>query len=306
MSNHANMRKHINFTGILCILLLSVSCNRHKQDYDASGTFEATEVIVSSEAQGRLIRFDMEEGAVFREGETVGYVDSLQLYLQKLQLSANNRAVVSQTADVSKQIAATREQIEKQERELKRFEELYRHKAATQKQVDDIHSQLFVLRRQLDAQISTLSNSNRSISDQSDALTIQAAQLEDQLRKCRITIPINGRILTKYAEQDELATVGKPLFKIADTDNLYLRAYVTSGQLEKVKVGQKTTVLADYGKDRTTSYEGVVTYIGEKAEFTPKGIQTDDERANLVYPVKIAVRNDGYLKIGMYGRVKFE
>ena len=221
-----------------------------------------------------------------------------------MQLLTSVKSVQSRRSDIAKQIAATKEQIAKAEKEKKRNENLLKSNAATQKQVDDIDSQLAVLQKQLAAQISTLQNSNQSVTEESSAMEIQVAQVEDQLQKSHIISPINGTVLSKYAEAGELATQGKPLFKIADIENMYLRAYIIADQLTQMKLGQEVKVFADYGEDGKREYTGKVTWISDKAEFTPKTIQTRDERANLVYAVKIAVKNDGYLKIGMYGEVK--
>lgn len=288
------------------ILFVLTACGNGKGDFDASGTFESTEVIVSSEANGKVMQFNVEEGDLLKSGQEVGYIDTVQLYLKKLQLLSSAKSVQSRRSDITKQIAATKEQIAKAEKEKRRNENLLKSNAATRKQVDDIESQLAVLQKQLAAQISTLQNNNQSVTEESSAIEVQVAQLEDQLRKCRIISPINGTVLSKYTEAGELASQGKPLFKIADVNNMYLRAYVIAGQLTQIKLGQEVKVYADYGKDDRREYAGKVTWISDKAEFTPKTIQTKDERANLVYAVKVAVKNDGYLKIGMYGEIKLE
>lgn len=208
-----------------------------------------------------------------------------------------------QRPDILKQVAATKEQIVQAQRERDRVANLLRVGAANQKQLDDAESLLKVLRKQLAAQNSTLQNSDQSLTWQSSSVGIQVAQVEDQLKKCHIVAPLTGTVLAKYAEAGELAAPGTPLFKIADMEQIYLRAYITSEQLSEVKLGQKVTVYADYGKDVRTAYPGVVTWISDSSEFTPKTILTKDERANLVYAVKVAVKNDGMLKIGMYGGV---
>lgn len=290
---------------LLTASLLALSaCGNGKGDYDASGTFEATEVIVSSEANGKILQFHVEEGQLLAADKEVGCIDTLQLYLKKMQLLASGKAVANKSMDINKQIAATKEQISKAEYERKRTENLLKENAATGKQIDDIDSQIAVLKKQLEAQISTLQRGNASVTEESSAYEIQVAQLEDQLRKCHITSPINGTILAKYAEAGELATQGKPLFKVADVQNMFLRAYITADQLSLLKLGDKVKVFSDLGEDNRREYEGVITWISDESEFTPKTIQTRDERANLVYAVKIAVKNDGYLKIGMYGEMK--
>jgi len=298
------MKTTMNYFFAATLLLSLAACGNSNSQYDAMGTFEATEVIVSSEGNGKLMRFDVIEGQPLKYGQEVGYIDTVQLYLTKVRLQESNRAVLSNLPDVKKQIAALREEIEKQRTEKARFEALVAGNAANQKQVDDIDSRLKVLEKQLDAQLSTLQNNTRSISGESAAILAQIEQLDDQLNKCRIVSPLRGTVLTKYAEQGELATQGRALFKIADMSTIFLRAYITSDQLSAIKLGQQLTLFSDYGNDNLKEYKGTVTWISDKAEFTPKSILTKNERANLVYAVKIAVKNDGYLKIGMYGQVK--
>lgn len=290
----------------ILLAMLVVACGKKQGNFDASGTFEATEVLVSSEATGKILDFRVEEGELLQDGQVVGQVDSVQLYLKKMQLLASVKATESRRSDIAKQIAATGQQIATARREKKRYENLVELQAANAKQVDDINAQIALLEKQLAAQKSTLENGNRGVTEESSALEIQVAQLDDQLRKCRISSPISGTVLAKYAEPGELATVGKPLFKIADIENMFLRAYVVSTQLTGLKLGQQVTVVADYGTDDKREYKGRVSWISDKAEFTPKTIQTHDERANLVYAVKIAVKNDGYMKIGMYGEMRMD
>ena len=297
--------KSRNLLGLCSLLALFSSCGNGAPKYDATGTFETTEVLVSAEASGRLLYFDIEEGMLLKAGEEVGVVDTVQLYLKKLQLEASLKSVEEQRPDILKQVAATKEQISAAQRERNRVANLLKVGAANQKQLDDAEDQLEVLRKQLVAQNSTLSNSHQSLTWQSSSVGIQVAQVEDQLKKCHITSPITGTVLAKYAEAGELTAMGTPLFKVADTEQMYLRAYITSEQLSQVKLGQKVTVFSDYGTDEHKQYPGVVTWISDTSEFTPKTILTKNERANLVYAVKIAVHNDGLLKIGMYGGVEF-
>lgn len=296
--------RHIHFLSIAWALLLLSACGSNGHKYDATGTFEATEVIVSAEASGKLLRFDIEEGTVLRAGTEVGIIDTVQLSLLKRQQETSMKSVKSQLPDFNKQVAVIKQQIATATREKHRIENLLKAGAANEKQLDDINSEINLYERQLAAQSSSLNISTQSLTEQSSAIHIQVAQTLDQLLKCYITAPISGTILAKYMEAGELATVGKPLFKIADVENLFLRAYITSEQLSQVKLGDKVTVIADYGADKRTEYPGVITWISDRSEFTPKTILTKDERANLVYAVKIAVKNDGYLKIGMYGGVK--
>lgn len=297
--------KSRNLLGLCSLLALFSACGSGAPKYDATGTFETTEVLVSAEASGRLLYFDIEEGMLLKAGEEVGVVDTVQLYLKKLQLEASLKSVEEQRPDILKQVAATKEQISAAQRERNRVANLLKVGAANQKQLDDAEDQLEVLRKQLVAQNSTLSNSHQSLTWQSSSVGIQVAQVEDQLKKCHITSPIIGTVLAKYAEAGELTAMGTPLFKVADTEQMYLRAYITSEQLSQVKLGQKVTVFSDYGTDEHKQYPGVVTWISDTSEFTPKTILTKNERANLVYAVKIAVHNDGLLKIGMYGGVEF-
>lgn len=297
--------KLIKLAGTFFLLLIIAACGSSIPGYDATGTFETTEVLVSSEVSGKLLWLDIEEGTILKAGQQVGLVDTVQLYLKKMQLEASVKSVKGQLPDIVKQVAALKEEIVTAEREKRRVESLLKAGAANQKQLDDADAHLEVLRKQLIAQGATLANSRESLSWQSSSVGIQVAQVEDQLMKCHITSPINGTVLAKYAEAGELATVGKPLFKVADMEQMYIRAYITSEQLSQMKIGQKVTVFSDYGNDEKKEYPGVVTWISERSEFTPKTILTKDERANLVYAVKIAVKNDGYLKIGMYGGVRF-
>ena len=291
----------IGMYGVALIML--AACGKGIPGYDATGTFEATEVIVSAEAAGKLLRLEVEEGTRLKAGEEIGLVDTVQLYLKKLQLEASMKSVESQRPDLAKQIAATKQQIATAEREKKRVENLLAAGAANQKQLDDWDAQVKLLERQLVAQESSLQNSTNSLIEQGNSVAIQVAQMEDQLAKCHVQSPIEGTVLAKYAEAGELAAIGKPLFKVAEVDRMYLRAYITSEQLSQVKLGDEVTVYADYGNSEQKAYPGVVTWISDRSEFTPKTILTKNERANLVYAVKIAVKNDGALKIGMYGGV---
>lgn len=297
--------KSRNLLGLCSLLAFFSACGNGAPKQDATGTFETTEVLVSAEASGRLLYFDIEEGMLLKAGEEIGVVDTVQLYLKKLQLEASIKSVEEQRPDILKQVAATKEQISAAGRERNRVANLLKVGAANQKQLDDAEDLLEVLRKQLVAQNSTLSNSHQSLTWQSSSVGIQVAQVEDQLKKCHITSPITGTVLAKYAEAGELTAMGTPLFKVADTEQMYLRAYITSEQLSQVKLGQKVTVFSDYGTDEHKQYPGVVTWISDTSEFTPKTILTKNERANLVYAVKIAVHNDGLLKIGMYGGVEF-
>jgi HlyD family secretion protein len=294
-----------NKIALMGLLLTStfVSCKKSSNDFFATGTFETTEVIVSSEATGKILSLNVEEGQVLKQGELVGAIDSVQLYLKKQQLLTSSKAIQNRRPDVKKQIAALEQQIATAKTERKRIENLLKANAANHKQLDDVNAQILVLEKQLDAQKTTLITSNDAITDETKGVAIQVEQVQDQLRKCYIISPIGGTVLVKYSEKGEVAMPGKAIFKIADTNEMILRAYLTADQLTQVKIGQQLKVFADFGKDQTREYSGVISWISNKSEFTPKTIQTRDERANLVYAVKIKVKNDGYLKIGMYGSV---
>lgn len=286
--------------------LILAACGNGSDQYDASGVFEATEVVVSAKSAGEIMQFDIQEGQDVTAGCQVGYIDTVQLHLRKEQLSASLKAVQSRHYNVDRQIAALRQQIETQKREQKRFEELVASNVANQKQLDDITAQVDMLEKQLAAQQETLSNNNSGISGESLSLKAQIAQIEDQIRKSVIASPIDGTVLAKYAESGELAGQGRSLFKVADIGNLFLRVYITADQITELKIGQPVKVYADQGKSDRREYLGTVSWISDKAEFTPKTIQTRNERANLVYAVKVAVKNDGYIKRGMYGEIKID
>ncbi len=293
------------YTTIGMLAMTLAACDSNEKDYDATGTFEATEVTVSAEQNGRLLMLDINEGARVGAGQQVALIDTTQLYLKARQVGATKLVYAAQRPDVTKQIATVQQQLAKARQEQQRFAELVKDGAANRKTLEDAESQVKVLERQLVALQSSLSTSTNSLNAQMSTADIQRLQVADELRKCHVTTPIAGTVLDKYMERGEFATVGKPLFKLADTDNMYLRAYVTTAQLKNVKVGQAVKVLADYGNGERKEYAGKVTWISAKSEFTPKTILTDDERADLVYAVKIAVRNDGGIKIGMYGEVVF-
>ena len=296
------MRKIYALAGVALML---AACSTGEKEYDATGTFEATETTVFAEQSGALLKLEVNEGDELDMGREVGLIDTTQTWLKILQLSATKEVYQSQKPDMERQIAATRQQLAKARQEEQRYRELVADGASPSKMLDDAASQVKVLQRQLEAQISSLSTSTRALDKQKAATDVQVSQLRDMLRKCHIVTPTGGTVLEKYVERGEFVAVGKPLFKLADTQNMYMRAYVTSAQLQTVKLGQKVKVFADYGNGQKKEYEGTITWISSRSEFTPKSILTDDERADLVYAVKVAVRNDGFVKIGMYGEVKF-
>lgn len=293
-------------TGVLvAATAVLVSCGGNGSRYDAEGSFESEEVTVSAEATGKILEFGVREGQKVASGEKLGCIDSLQLQLAKMQLEKNVTAVRSGRPDVSRQIAALNTQMKTLRKERTRVGKLLKDGAATQKQMDDINSQIAVLEAQTAAQKSALGNSALGIDAQSSSLELQIAQMEDRIAKCSIVSPVSGTVLTKYVNAGEFAATGRPLLKIADLENVYLRAYVTSAQLSGMRIGQKVRTFADFGGENVREYEGTVEWISPKSEFTPKNIQTADERENLVYAVKIAVKNDGFIKLGMYGGILF-
>ncbi len=296
--------KKISFFTLIAIISLS-SCTK-KSQFDASGTFETEETIISSEGTGRIKEFSIEEGQTLKAGQYIGFIDTAQLYFNKKNLEAQIQAGLSKRPDIAAQVASLQVQLQNAQHEQTRISNLVKADAATQKQLDDQTSMVAQIQKQIDAQLSTLDISTQSINKETVPLRALIQQMNDQLGKCYLINPINGTVLSKYARLNEEATPGKPLYKIADVSTLLLRAYVTNDQFSQIKLGQKVKVFIDSTADNYKEYEGTVTWISDKAEFTPKTIQTKDERANLVWATKIAVKNDGYLKIGMYADVKFK
>ena len=290
---------------IVCIAALLGACNSNKKEYDATGTFEATETTVSAEQSGTLLNFALEEGDDVEAGQEIGLIDTTQIWLKIRQATATKAVYQSQKPDLQKQIAVTRQQLAKAKTEQQRYRELVNDGAAPAKMLDDATSQVQVLQRQLDAQVSTLNTQLSTLNSQMSATDVQTSQLRDQLQKCHIKSPAAGTVLEKYVERGEFVSPGKPLFKMGEVKQMFLRAYVTSAQLQNIKIGQAVKVFADYGNGQKKEYDGTISWISSSSEFTPKTIVTDDERADLVYAVKIAVKNDGYIKIGMYGEVKW-
>jgi len=300
--------KHYTMKTITYIILGSIavffaSCSSENGDYDASGTFEATEIVISSEVNGKILSFELTEGQKLEANHHVGTIDSVQTYLRKKQLLNSIKAIKSRHPEIQKQIAVIEQQIATQKKENQRIENLVKANAANQKQLDDINAHIALLEKQLEAQKSSLTITTNGMNEDISTIEVQIEQLNDQLKKCRIINPIDGTVLVKYTEANELAVPGKSLYKIADIDNMIFRAYLTSDQLTKIKIGQEVKVFADFGEE-TREYNGKVEWISSKSEFTPKTIQNQDERANLVYAIKVGIKNDGYLKIGMYGQIK--
>ena len=316
------------------VTLMITACGKKEKAFDATGTFEATEVTVSAKATGELKSFDVTEGLTLESGSLVGHIDTYQLVLKKQQLetqrgqlaaskrqmASNRSATNSQQLDLNKQLSSIQQQIANAQRERQRYAELVKDGAVPRKQLDDIDNQIKVLNRQLEATRDQIRSNNAALAEQGkgiaaqmDGIDSQVAgidaqqrQLDDQIANADIVAPISGTVLEKYVEQGEYVTTGKPLFKMANVDQMFIRAYVTSAQLQQIKVGQPCKVFADYGNGQKKEYAGTITWISSRSEFTPKTILTDDERADLVYAVKIAFQNDGYVKIGMYGEVKFQ
>lgn len=288
---------------ILLSAIVLTGCSEEKQ-FDATGTFEsANEIIVSGEANGKIMALNLQEGDKVSSGQILGYIDTTQLHLTKLQLQKNSTSLQINKPDIEKQIAALQEQIKKQEFEQQRLLNLKKDGAASQKQIDDIASAIAVLKSQLNAQLSTLKKTTGSVDEQSRSIDIQIAQIDDRIQKSLITAPVNGTVTAKFMNAGEFAAAGKPIYKVADLDNMYLRAYFTSAQIADIKIGQKVKVTADFGDEKEYAYDGTVIWIAADHEFTPKNIQTKESRADLVYAVKIAVKNDGRIKIGTYGEV---
>lgn len=286
-----------------CAVSAVVSCADGNGSVTASGTFEAEEITVSAESSGKLICFAVREGSEVKEGETVGLIDTVSLYLNKLQLERNIQALESGKPDAEAQLAVMEARLENGRRELDRLSRLVESDAATRKQYDDAQASVEILEKQIEATESSLASNLASIDAQIAALEVQIARIEDGLSKCRIVSPADGTVLSRYAHAGEIASAGRALFKVADLRHMFLRAYFTSGQLKDVSLGQEVRVTADFGGGNVREYPGTVAWISSKSEFTPKSIQTDSDRENLVYAVKIAVENDGYIKIGMFGKV---
>jgi HlyD family secretion protein len=301
------------------VSLLLFACNNDKPNFDASGTFEVDETVVSSEASGQIKALDIREGSVLAKDSIVGYIDSVPLELQKAQAEATLDALHEKTINVAPQVKLLNDQIsvlkvqlENAIHEKERTERLIKADAATQKQLDDINTQIAVYKKQIavnqqqiKVQQSNTGAQNRTILSQSKPLKKSVAQIEEQLKRTKIKNPIEGTVLTKYAMAGEYTNPGKALYSIGNLSEITLRVYVTGNQFANIKLNQQVKVFVDSTANTFKEYSGVITWISDKAEFTPKTIQTKDERANLVYAVKIHVKNDGLLKIGMYGEVKF-
>jgi HlyD family secretion protein len=310
--------KKLIFTGSIIAAMLFVGCNNNGNAFDASGTFEADETIVSSEMPGKIISFNVEEGMHLGKDSVVGAVDATSIDLQQEQVEASINALNQKTSSVTEQVRLLQDQLSVQQTKLDnllhertRIENLLKADAATGKQLDDINYQIEavkidmrVTQQQINVQKNNVATQNRSILSEADPMRKRIAQLKDQANRANIVNPISGTVITKYAEAGEVTSSGKALYKIADLSELNLRAYVDGTQLPAIKLGQQVKVMIDKGKKEYKEYQGTIIWISDKAEFTPKTIQTKEERANLVYAIKVKVKNDGFLKIGMYGEVK--
>ena len=308
------MKKIISLTSLLILSACSP-----KNTYDASGNFTADEVIVSAQQTGQLIAYEVEEGKTLTEGQKVGQINVEVLKLQKEQVEATISSLKEKTLSPADQVALIRSQYEvqkaqldQQQRELARVQQLVAGGAATQKQLDDLtaiveqlHKQLAVTQNQLRVSLTNINTQNRNVMSQEAPLQKNAEAVQVQINQGEIINPIMGTVLVNYALKGEMQTFGKPLYKIANMEILTLKAYITGDQLTQIKLGQQVTVRTDAGKGEYRTYQGEITHISNKAEFTPKTIQTKSERANLVYAIKVKVKNDGYLKIGMYGEALF-
>lgn len=304
---------------LTALVFVITSCSNNQKEYDATGTFEATEVTVAAKSSGELKRFTLNEGENLNANQVVGNIDAYELQQKQdeltavlQQLDATASSTSSRQLNLKEQLASLSQQITHEQQEQKRFAELVKDGAVPRKQLDDINNQIQVLQKQYEATRNQIQSNNSSLEKQISAIQAQKQgvmaqkrQLEEKISNTQVFSPLQGTVLEKYVEQGEFVSIGKPLFKVADTNKMFIRAYITSEQLKSIKVGQKATVFADYGNGQKKQYNGVVTWISNRSEFTPKTILTDDERADLVYAIKIQFTNDGYAKIGMYGEVKF-
>ncbi len=298
------MKKYIILSNLFIIIFLS-SCNSGKNNFDASGTFETIETIVSSEVNGKIIQLNIEEGQAIEQGALIAVIDTSQLYLKKKQLKATINSILSRQPEIAKQLSSLQEQILTTEREKKRIENLVKSEAVGTKQLDDINSNLKILNKQYIALQSNLEISKNGLNQDIVPLQVQIEQTQDLIEKSKILNPIKGVVLSKYAESNEITALGKPICKIARLDELVFRMYVSGDQLPLLKTGQSLNITIDAGNGEKKDVKGKITWISSEAEFTPKTIQTKDERANLVYAIKLLVPNDGSIKLGMYGEVRF-
>jgi len=286
---------------LIAALISTASCSDRNKKSDAYGTFEATEVIVSSEAIGRVLKFIIEEGQNLMTGDQVGLIDTTDLNLNRNQLMARKKAILSKLVNISTQIKVYEQQKDNLLIDKHRVKKLMKDGAATQKQLDDIEGGVKVV----NMQILAVKSQKQGVLDEGNTIDVQIAQIKENIKKCYLVSPENGIVLTKYIEQNEITSFGKPLYKIADLTAMELKVYVSGSQLPNIKIGDEVEVLIDKNEKQNRELSGKISWISSKAEFTPKTIQTKEERVNLVYAVKIRVINDGSLKIGMPGEVNF-
>jgi len=295
--------KKIKLLSFLIATICLFSCNKNENDFDASGSFEAVETILSAEANGQILKFNVEEGQQLDAGQKVGFIDSTQLSISKMQLRQNKKAILSGRPQEQIQTESLKKQLANALLDRNRTEKLVKGGVASQKQLDDANAKVATLQSQIAAQKNSLEITTENLTEQGNTVGVQLKGIDDQLSKSVIVNPIKGTVLAKYAEQYEMAVIGKPLYKIANLETLDLRAYITGTQLPQIKMGQQVKVRIDEGEKKYKEYQGIINWISDKSEFSPKTIPTKDERANLVYAIKIRVKNDGFLKIGMYGEV---
>ena len=293
------MKNFLFFIGVICFYL--VSCNGDKNKPDAYGTFEATEITVSSQANGKILWLKLEEGQVLDSGQLVGVVDTIDLYLKKCQAKEQRDATAARGDDLTAQIAVQEQNRQNLLVDKGRLEKLFKEGAATQKQLDDINGSLNLT----DKQIASIKSQFTGLQAQVGGIRKQIEQIDQSIKDSRIINPVKGTVLNKYSESDEVTTYGKPVYKIADLTELQLRVYVSGAQLSHIKLGQVVDVSYDKDEKANSTIRGIVSWISQTAEFTPKTIQTKEERVNLVYAVKVRVKNDGSLKIGMPGEIRF-
>lgn len=301
---HNTMNRVFTAFAATAVMTAAFSCSDRSGEWDACGQIDATKVTVSAESGGKITALDIKEGDRVSAGQIIGAVDSVQIFLQKEELQSRKEGAATRMVDADLQLLSQENRLENMEKDLARFRSLLSRDAGTQKQVDDAESEIKVLRSQIAAQRKSYEDGNKGIRSEMLTYDIQIAELEDKLEKCRITVPMDGVVLTKYAEAGETATVGQPLFEMADMDNVFVRAYFSADQLTGIKTGDKVKVVPDTWSSPSREYDGTVTWISDEAEFTPKNIQTKNERADLVYAVKVSVKNDGFLRLGMYAYVK--
>jgi HlyD family secretion protein len=293
--------KKVLIIAIVTIGFGVTGCSNNNEKADAYGNFEAIKVTVSAQGTGQLLKFNVEEGDTLTKNEQVGLIDTTDLHLQKLQLEAHKKSLKAQIANITAQTAVLKEQKSVAETDLNRIKQLIKDSAATPKQLDDATGKVNVMNKQI---ISSRTQKG-VVESQIRSIDTQVAQINEKIQKSRVINPINGTVLVRYAEAGEVATYGRPLYDIANLKFINLRIYVSGAQLPKVKLGEKVKVIVDKNAKENRSLSGIITWVSSEAEFTPKNIQTKEERVSQVYAVKVRVRNDGTLKIGMPGEVEF-